>query len=120
MKHTITCIACPLGCRVEIEEKKQYGKEYLVNGHKCVRGEKYAIEEITNPTRVLTYTVKILNASLSRLPVKTSGAVPKGLLFSCIKEIDKLEVKAPIKIGTVIIENILNTGVDIVASRSML
>ncbi|MBN4069993.1 DUF1667 domain-containing protein [bacterium AH-315-G05] len=91
MKHTITCIACPLGCRVEIEETNQKNREYLISGHKCIRGEKYAIEEITNPTRVLTYTVKIMNANLSRLPVKTAAAVPKDLLFKCIEEIDKIE-----------------------------
>ncbi|MGV8145966.1 MAG: DUF1667 domain-containing protein [Alkaliphilus sp.] len=119
MKQTITCIACPLGCRVEIEEKSQGDKKYLISGHKCIRGEKYAIEEITDPTRVLTYTVKIMNANLSRLPVKTAGAITKGLLFSCIEEVDKIELQAPIKIGDVIIENVLNTGIDIVASRSL-
>lgn len=119
MRQTITCIACPLGCRVEVEEKSQGEKKYLISGHKCIRGEKYAIEEITNPTRVLTYTVKIRNANLSRLPIKTDGVIAKGLLFSCIEEIDKIELQAPIRIGDVIIENVLNTGIDIVASRSM-
>lgn len=112
----IVCIVCPTGCRLTVDKKD---KEYIINGNKCKRGIDYAIAEIEHPTRVLTSTVKIENGIYSRLPVNTSGVVPKGKIFDCMVEINKVVVESPISIGEVIIKNVAGTGVDIVASRSM-
>jgi CxxC motif-containing protein len=79
----------------------------------------YGIKEMTNPTRVLTSTVHISDASVKRLPVKTAGTIPKPFLKQAMEIVNQVEVKAPITVGQIIINNILDTGVDIVASRSM-
>lgn len=92
---------------------------YGVVGNKCSKGLNYGIREMTNPTRPLTTTVKITNAFLNRLPVRTNGDIPKSQIFQAMKLINKVEVKAPIKAGEVIIKNVLDTGVDVIASRSM-
>ncbi|SCY67131.1 DUF1667 domain-containing protein [Alkaliphilus peptidifermentans] len=118
-KQNMVCIACPLGCQIEVEHKQNGEDQYIVTGNKCPRGKDYGIKEMTNPTRVLTSTVKIKNAHLNRLPVRSIGEVPKGLIFKCMDEIDDVEVISPIKVGDIIIKNIMNTGIDIVASRSM-
>ncbi|MTI68272.1 MAG: DUF1667 domain-containing protein [Firmicutes bacterium] len=118
MKKEIVCIVCPKGCYLKIKKNKNI-KEYIVKGNKCKRGKEYGIKEITNPTRIITSTVKIENAHLRRLPVKTNRAVSKNIIFECMKVINKVSIKAPIKVGDVIIKNILDTGVDVVASRSM-
>jgi len=112
----LTCIVCPLGCHVEITKNDGI---FNVTGNKCPRGEKYAIEEMTNPTRVVPTTVVIKNASLSRLPVKTSKPVPKKDIFKVMELINQVEVEAPIKTGDIVIENILGLNVNIVATRSM-
>jgi len=112
----MVCIVCPLGCRIKV--MKDDG-DYTVDGNKCPRGREYGIKELTNPTRVLTTTVKIKNGLLNRLPVKTKEAIPKDKVYECMRKIDTIEVKAPISVGDVIIEDILGTGVDIIASRSM-
>lgn len=118
-KKEMVCIVCPIGCHLTVTKDEGDPLGYSVTGHKCKRGIKYGIKELTNPTRVITSTVKIKNAHLKRLPVKTNGAIPKDLNFECMRLINSIEIVAPIKMGDVIIKNILDTGVDLVASRSM-
>lgn len=74
---------------------------------------------MTNPTRILTTTVKIKNGSLKHLPVRTEQPVPKKIIFECMKLINKEEIAAPVKMGDIIIKNILGTGINVIASRSM-
>jgi CxxC motif-containing protein len=111
------CIVCPKGCRLQVDEKPD--GEIIVMGNGCNRGIPYAKKELTNPTRVITSTVKIRGGIHKRLPVKTSTDIPKGLNFDVMRELEKIEVKAPIKVGTVLIKNVLGTGADIVATRNM-
>ncbi len=115
----MVCIVCPLSCKVKVESNPGVTEELIVEGHQCKRGKVYAIEEFTNPTRMVTSTVVIYNASLPRLPVKTSKPIPKGLIFPCIKEIERVSVNGPVKMGDVIIKDLLGTDIDLVASRSM-
>ncbi|WP_432662760.1 DUF1667 domain-containing protein [Wukongibacter baidiensis] len=112
----MVCIVCPLGCRISVSKEES---DYTVDGNKCPRGKDYGIKELTNPTRVLTTTVKIKDGLLNRLPVKTKEAIPKNKVFECMKIIDSIEIKTPISVGDVIVKDILNTGVDVIASRSM-
>ncbi|MEA3424266.1 MAG: DUF1667 domain-containing protein [Bacillota bacterium] len=115
----VVCIVCPIGCRLNVYEDSSQEKGYNVEGNKCPRGKVYGIKEMTNPTRMLPTTVVIKNAFLSRLPVITNQPVPKPMIFECMKVINSIEVEAPVKIGDILVENILDTGVDIVATRSM-
>ena len=111
------CIVCPVGCRLQVDERPD--GEIIVMGNGCNRGVPYAKKELTNPTRVITSTVKIKGGIHKRLPVKTSTDIPKGLNFDVMKELEGIEVESPIKVGTVLIKNILGTGADIVATRNM-
>lgn len=108
-----------MGCRLTIVEDLNSEKGYIVQGNSCKKGGEYGIKEIINPTRVLTSTVKIKKAHLERMPVVTKGGIPKDKMFECMKEINSVEIEAPVKVGDIIIENILNTGINLVASRSM-
>lgn len=118
IKKEMICIVCPIGCQLEVEGDEN-SSDFKVTGNQCKRGVEYAIKEITNPTRILTSTVKIRNAHLNRLPVRTNKPIPKDKIFDCMKEINKVVVTAPIKVGDVVIKNILGTGADVVASRDM-
>ena len=115
--QNMICIVCPKGCHLTVSQ--DISGNWLVEGNACKRGEVYGIKEMTNPTRVLTSTVKIIGGPLKRLPVKTKEAIPKELLFEAMEEINKITVTAPVQVGDVLIKNLLNTGVDLVASRSM-
>lgn len=113
--HEMICIVCPMGCRLKVTE----GKELVVEGNKCKRGKEYALKELTFPTRVLPTTVSIRNGMLPRLPVKTNAPIPKDRIFDAMKIINDIEVIAPVKVGDIIIKDILDTGVDVVATRDM-
>ncbi|MBF4691819.1 DUF1667 domain-containing protein [Fusibacter ferrireducens] len=115
-ERALICIVCPLGCHltVTIEDSKM-----KVFGNKCSRGEAYAKKELTAPTRMLTTTIKIKNAMLDRLPVKTEMPIPKEKIFPCMSILNKVIVEAPVKRGDVVVENILDTGVNIVATRTL-
>lgn len=118
MKQDLVCIVCPMGCRMTIETCESCESGYKVTGNTCKRGITYAIKELNDPTRVITTTVRIEDFHLKRLPVRTDGEVPKGMIFECMKEINKAVIKPPIKTGEVIIEDLLGTGVNVIASRS--
>lgn len=114
MIKELICISCPMGCHLKVDIENQ-----TVTGNTCKRGEVYGIKEVTNPVRVVTSTVKIKSGELPVIPVKTKEAVPKDLNFKIMEVLRQVEVEAPIKIGQVIVENILGSGVDIVATRSI-
>lgn len=113
----ITCISCPMGCEVELQVENEEIKS--MEGATCLAGEKYVKNEYYNPTRILPTTVRVKGGVLPLVPVKTNEAMPKGLIEKAMKVIAEVEVEAPIKLGQVIIEDILDTGVDIVATRDL-
>lgn len=110
----IICIVCPKGCHIKYNEETDEFSNFV-----CKRGPEYAKKELTNPTRILTTTVEIKDSICPRLPVVTSQDIPKTMIFECIKALTNIEVQAPIKVGDVIVENILNLGVDIVATKTV-
>lgn len=115
MTKDLTCIICPQGCSLKVEIEN--GKVINVEGNTCKRGYDYAVSEVTNPVRTITSTIKIENGEM--LPVRTDKPIPKELIFKCMEEINKKTVKAPIEMGQVIIENILNTGSNIIATKKV-
>lgn len=119
LSKSIICTVCPMGCKMNVTSTNQNEVDYKIEGNKCNRGVDYAIKEITNPTRILTSTVAISNAFINRIPVKSSDPIPKGLLKEAMKVIGTLDVQAPRTAGDLIVKDILGTGVDIVASRSL-
>jgi CxxC motif-containing protein len=111
----MTCIVCPIGCDLCIKKTK---KGYEVSGNKCPRGEKYAIEEMTAPKRTITSTVRISGSKLPVIPVKTSHAIPKEKIFDIMQLLEKVNVKSPVHIGDIVLKNVLDTGVDIIATKN--
>jgi len=116
-KQTITCVACPKGCEVTVEHD---GDEIInIMGNACPQGEDYAKEEIIAKTRILPTTVKVKNGALPLCPVKTTKQIPLELMDKAMAKIGEKEIEAPLKIGQVIIENILDTEADVVATRDL-
>lgn len=115
MKKELICIVCPMGCHLEVD----VDNDYQVTGNQCQRGVAYGKKELTNPTRTITSTVKIVGGIYNRLPVKTDKEISKKMIKDVMLLLDSIVVEAPVKMGTVLLENILGTDVNIVASRSM-
>lgn len=113
----LTCIVCPIGCALSV--MMDNAGILSVDGNTCKRGEAYARAELTNPTRLLTTTVVIEHGCLNRLPVFTEYEIPKSMLFEAMKVLNNVRVQAPVTLRQVIIEDLLGTGVKVLASRSM-
>ena len=114
MERELTCIVCPMGCRITV--KMRNGKVEGVSGNTCPRGERYAIDECTNPKRTLTTTMRCENGEV--ISVKTDRAIPKDKMFECMKIINSSVVSPPVLIGDVIIENVF--GANIVATKNVM
>ena len=112
----LICICCPLGCRMNVE-KTENG--WAVSGNTCKRGEAYAIAEMTAPERMVTSSVKIEGGDCAMLSVKTDKPIAKNLIFDALNLLKTVTAVAPVKIGDVILENVLNTGVNFVSSRNV-
>lgn len=116
-RDVLTCVVCPIGCRLDIDAEED--GSISVSGNGCKRGFEYGIKEYTRPERTLTTTVALEGGRYVRLPVRSSKAIPKDKIFECMDVLKKLSVKAPISSGDVVVRSICDTGVDIVATRSM-
>lgn len=117
MEQTITCINCPVGCRMTVSLSDT--DEFLsVTGNTCPRGAKYAQQECTLPERMITAVIPVAGSE-TPLSVKTASPVPKKLISSVIDELARVQVSLPVTIGQIVLPDVLNTGVDIIATRSL-
>ena len=112
----IRCIICPTGCLVHVEN---INGELIIEGHSCKRGEEYAREEFVAPKRILTTTMRVENGFLPLIPVRSDKPIPKDKLGETLKLIAKTQTKAPIKMGDILIENILELDSNLIASRDL-
>lgn len=113
----ITCIVCPNGCRIHAE--MQSG-QYVFTGQRCARGQEFARTELTAPMRSITTTVRTVFRELPVLPVRTNGEVPKEMIPAIIRELAKVLISDRIGIGETVAADILNSGVDIIATSNLL
>lgn len=111
----ITCILCPIGCNITINKNKKK----IIEGAKCDKGMEYSRNEMLNPMRILTTSVIVKNGIIPLVSVKTNKPIPKNKIFEIIKIIKNTKVNAPIQIGDIIIKNILETGSDIIATKTV-
>ena len=114
MKELI-CIVCPKGCHLRVDEENGY----TVKGNACPRGAAYGRAECQHPTRVLTSTVVVSGGLHSRCPVKSDKPLPKEDLFAIMALLEDVRLTAPVHTGQVVLENVLNTGVNIIATREL-
>ena len=111
----IICTCCPKGCHLHVDEEK----DYAVTGYGCPRGAEYGRNEVSNPVRVLTSTVRITGALYRRCPVKTDRPVSKGLLLDIMKKLNDVEVSSPVTIGQVVLENADGLGANIIVTKNL-
>lgn len=114
----LTCIECPTGCALTVVVEE--GKALSVEGFGCRRGRDYAIAEIECPVRILTTTVVAEGLSVRMVPVRTSGPIPRERLMDAMAEIRQARAQKQVRVGDVVIADILGLGVDIIATREVL
>lgn len=112
MERDLTCIVCPMGCRLTVTLDGKTVTE--VKGNTCPRGKEYAQNECTNPVRTITSTMLCTNGAM--IAVKTDRPIPKDKMFECMQIINSNVVKLPVKVGDILLENVF--GSNIVASQN--
>lgn len=112
----LICIVCPNGCRLRVDEENGY----RVSGNACPRGEEYGRAELLHPVRVLTGTVRLRGGEIARCPVKTREPIPRDKILDAAQALGTVDLQAPVRMGDVVLPNVCGTGVDVVATRTVL
>ncbi len=112
----ITCITCPVGCRMSVTTKD--GEVMEITGNQCKRGETYARQESVQPLRMVT-AVALVADSDTPISLKTQRPIPKDRIMPAMEEIRGLKLRLPIALGDILIDDVAGTGVPIVATRSL-
>lgn len=117
--RNLTCINCPLGCQLEV--KMEGGEVLSVTGNTCPRGASYGKKEVTNPTRIVTSSVRVSGSLTGAVTVscKTKTDIPKGKIFDVIRDIEGITIPCPVRIGDVVKDDVAHTGVAIVATKNV-
>jgi len=118
VEENIVCIGCPLGCRTTLRIDRR-GDVVKITGYKCKEGRQYVLEEYRNPVRILTATIRTEKSPRPLLPVRTNRPILKSKLKEATLTLVRLKVKPPVKMGQVIFPNLLNSGIDVVATDDL-
>lgn len=112
----ITCINCPVGCRMQVTVEN--GTVTSVTGNSCARGLAYAKQECVAPQRMVTAVVTVENRDMP-VSVKTRTPIPKSRIFDCMKQLAALRLTAPVHMGDVVCPDVCGTGVDVIATKTV-
>ena len=115
MEQKLICISCPIGCHLNAVREND-SAEWNISGNRCPRGVVYANNEFSDPRRVVTATVAGNSALMPRIPVRTDQALPKRHIDALLNRLYQLEVKTPIKRGEILIADVANTGINVIAA----
>jgi len=113
----LTCVLCPVGC--ELEVARDAAGDLQINGNQCDKGIPFAVEEVLRPKRNLATSVPLRGTAARMVSVRLSGSVPREMIFIILAEIAKLRPEAPVRRGQVLIADVLGTGVDVIATRTV-
>ena len=115
-KHFV-CVVCPIGCEIDVVHE---GSEIIsMEGNKCEKSVEFVTQELTEPMRILTTTVRIQGSRWPVVPVRTDRAVPKRLFPRIMKRLRLVELRAPVNMLDVVLRDILHTGANVIAARTM-
>lgn len=117
MKRTFTCIVCPNGC--EIEAEYESAQVLSVTGNLCAKGKTYVTQELVAPRRTIATSVRVVGGALPLASVRLTNAVPKSRIFDVMREINRHTLTAPVRIGDVLVANILGLDSDVIVTRNV-
>ena len=114
--QNVTCVQCPMGCSLSVYIDSA-GAVTNVEGNSCPRGKAYGAAEVTHPVRMVTSLMRVEN-TFHPISVRTAEAVPRETIPAVLVAIHNTTVKVPVQAGEVLIQNVANTGIDVVATKS--
>ena len=116
-KKHLVCVVCPIGCEIDVVHDS--GRIISMEGNKCEKSEEFVRQELIEPMRILTTTVRIQGARWSVIPVRSDKAVPKRLFPRIMKQLRHIRLQARVGMLDVVVRDILDTGANIIATRTM-
>jgi len=140
MDDRLTCLLCPVGCELEVQRE---GEALNVRGSQCDKGVGFAQDEVLHPKRNLATSIPARTeaGATGTLPARTeagaagtfpargtaarmisvrlSDRVPRDAIFPILAEIAKLRPPLPVRRGQVLIADVLGTGVNVIATRTV-
>jgi len=129
MNRIFTCIICPVGCEIEVTTRDSFGfpdkrpdeepAVLEINGANCERGKTYVENELKNPQRIVTSSVRVSGGNMPIVSVRLSAPVPRDRMMDVIEELRHISIEAPAKIGQVVVKNILGSGSDVLVTKQV-
>jgi CxxC motif-containing protein len=116
-KTHFVCVVCPIGCEIDVVHDGS--KIISMEGNKCEKSKEFVSQELIEPMRILTTTVRIEGSRWPVIPVRTDKAVPKRLFPQVMKRLRRITLQAPVNISDVVVRGILRTGANVIATRTM-
>lgn len=116
-KKYFVCVVCPIGCEIDVVHAGS--KIISMEGNKCERAEEFVSQELIEPMRILTTTVGIQGSRWAVIPVRTDKSVPKRLFPRIMRQLRRVKLRAPVNMLDVVVRNVLGTGANIIATRTM-
>lgn len=117
------CTTCPSECLLTVEFERSADGAVVevrsVTGNSCPRGDTFARQELTCSMRVLTTTVAVSGGDETLLPVRTAEAIPLSFHAQAMDLIRGVIVEAPIRMGDVVLEDLLGTNINLIASMDI-
>lgn len=105
------CIVCPAGCRLSIKEENG---SFVVEGNTCPRGKAYGENEMRDPRRTVTFSVRTTSSSMPCIPVKTTKPLPKALIGELLEVLKKCRITPPVRRGEILLKDFRSTGTDVI------
>jgi CxxC motif-containing protein len=115
-KHFV-CVVCPIGCEIDVVHDGS--KIISMEGSKCEKSEEFVTQELIEPMRILTTTVRIQGARWPVIPVRTDKAIPKRLFPRIVRQLRDIKLQAPVNVLDMVVRDVLHTGANVVATRTM-
>ena len=116
-KRHFVCVVCPVGCEIDVVHDGS--KIISMEGNKCEKSEEFVTQELIEPMRILTTTVRIQGSRWPVIPVRTDKAIPKRLFPRIMKQLRRSKLQAPVNMLDLVVRDVLHTGANVIATRTM-
>ena len=117
LKRHFVCVFCPIGCEIDVVHED--GNIISMEGNKCERSQEFISQELVEPMRILTTTMRIQGARWPVIPVRTDKPVPKRLFPRIMRRLRRIELRAPVSMLDTVVKDVAGTGANVIATRSM-
>lgn len=115
-KHFV-CVVCPVGCEIDVVHDGN--KIISMEGNKCEKSEEFVTQELIEPMRILTTTVRIEGSRWPVVPVRTDKSVPKRLFPRIMRQLRRVKLQAPVNMLDVVVKDVLRTGANVISTRTV-